>query len=137
MSSFIGVVHKEPDSDYGVCFPDFPGCITAGSTIDEAKDLAQESLALHMDGMVEDGQDIPEPSRLEEIMKNPDFSDGVAFLVVSAPDAKPKTLRINISIPENTLRLIDSAAREQGLSRSAFLVRAASREAGDSRTEGK
>ena len=137
MASFIGVVHKEQDSNYGVSFPDFPGCITVGSTIDEAKDMAQEALAFHIEGMIEDGQDIPRPSRLEDIMKNPDFSDGVAFLVVSAPDAKPKTLRINISIPENTLRLIDSAARQKGLSRSAFLVRAASREASDTRGEEK
>ena len=40
MPNYIAVVHKEPASDYGVSFPDFPGCITAGKTIDEAKDLA-------------------------------------------------------------------------------------------------
>ena len=43
MPNYIAVVHKEPDSDYGVSFPDFPGCITAGKTIDAAKDLALKS----------------------------------------------------------------------------------------------
>ena len=30
MPSYIAIIHKEPESDYGVSFPDFPGCITAG-----------------------------------------------------------------------------------------------------------
>ena len=37
MASYIAVIHKDPDSDFGVSFPDFPGCITAGATIDEVK----------------------------------------------------------------------------------------------------
>ncbi len=39
MASYIAAVHKDPDSVFGVSFPDFPGCITAGDTIDEAKNL--------------------------------------------------------------------------------------------------
>ena len=39
MANYIAVVHKDPKSDFGVSFPDFPGCITAGSSIDEAKDI--------------------------------------------------------------------------------------------------
>jgi len=35
MASYIAVIHKDPDSDFGVSFPDFPDCITAGATIDE------------------------------------------------------------------------------------------------------
>jgi predicted RNase H-like HicB family nuclease len=37
MANYIAVVHKDPNGDFGVFFPDFPGCITAGGTIDEAK----------------------------------------------------------------------------------------------------
>jgi hypothetical protein len=40
MANHIAIVHKEPESDFGVSFPDFPGCITAGGNIDEAKDTA-------------------------------------------------------------------------------------------------
>ena len=55
----IAIVHKETESDFGVSFPDFPGCITAGKNIDEAKDMAQEALTLHIQGMLEDGEQLP------------------------------------------------------------------------------
>ena len=65
MPNYIAVVHKEPASDYGVSFPDFPGCITAGTTIDEAKDMASEALLLHVEGLREDGEPRPAPSNFE------------------------------------------------------------------------
>ena len=81
MPSYIAIIHKEPESDYGVSFPDFPGCITAGVTLDEAKDMAVEALTGHIRCLLEDGEEIPAPSPLETIMATPDFADGVAFLV--------------------------------------------------------
>ena len=125
MSNYIGVVHKDPDSDYGVSFPDFPGCVTAGSTIDEAKDMAHEALCLHTKGILEDGEKIPDPSSLEGIMADPENADAIAFLVVAIPDQKPKSVRVNITVPENTLRQIDAMAKKRGMSRSSFLVHAA------------
>jgi predicted RNase H-like HicB family nuclease len=125
MANFIAIVHKEPKSDFGVSFPDFPGCITAGNDIDEAKDMAQEALTLHIRGMLEDGEQLPSPSRLEEIMNDPDYANAVAYLVVSVPDAKPRTVRVNVTVPEMTLKQIDAAAKKQGMSRSSFLVHAA------------
>lgn len=125
MSNYIAVVHKDPDSDYGVSFPDFPGCITAGSTIDEAKDMAHEALSLHTKGMLEDGDKIPDPSSLENIMGDSENADAIAFLMVTIPDPKPKTVRVNITVPEDTLRRIDATAKKRGMSRSSFLVHAA------------
>jgi len=89
MANYIAVLHKDPNSDFGVTFPDFPGCITAGSSIDEAKDMAHDALSLHIKGMLEDGENIPAPSKLENIMDDPDYSDGAAILVVSVCEAKP------------------------------------------------
>jgi predicted RNase H-like HicB family nuclease len=57
---YIAYLHKEKKSDYGVSFPDFPGCITAGETLDEARRNAVEALSLHIKGMLEDGEEIPE-----------------------------------------------------------------------------
>lgn len=125
MSNYIAIVHKDPKSDFGVSFPDFPGCITAGKNIDEAKDMAQGALTLHLQGMIEDGDPLPSPLKLEEIMNDPDYSDAAAFLVVSVPDSKPRTVRVNITLPELTLKQIDTAAKKRGMSRSSFLVHAA------------
>jgi predicted RNase H-like HicB family nuclease len=127
MPTYIAIIHKDPESDYGVSFPDFPGCITAGATLDEAKDMAGEALMGHIRCLLEDGEEIPPPSLLETVMAIPDFADGVAFLVsVSLPSSK--TVRVNISVPENDLRQIDALAKKQGMSRSAFLIQAAKRE---------
>lgn len=122
MANYIAIIHKESKTDFGISFPDFPGCITAGQTVDEAKDLAQEALALHVKGMIEDGDEMPAPSKLEDIMADADYADAVAYLVVSIPDTKPRTVRVNITVPEMTLKQIDAAAKKKGMSRSSFLV---------------
>jgi len=64
---YIAYLHKEADSDFGVSFPDFPGCVTAGRTLEEARRLAVEALQLHVCGMTEDGEPIPEPSTLDDL----------------------------------------------------------------------
>ena len=125
MSNYIAIVHKDTKSDFSVSFPDFPGCITAGENIDEAKDMSEDALTLHIKGMIEDGGTLPFPSKLEDIMNDPDFNDAAAFLVVSVPDSKPRTVRVNITLPETTLKQIDAAAKKNGMSRSSFLVHAA------------
>jgi predicted RNase H-like HicB family nuclease len=59
---YIAYLHKDRDSDFGVSFPDFPGCVTAGRTLEEARRMAAEALALHIAGMIEDGEMVPDPS---------------------------------------------------------------------------
>jgi len=78
---YIAIIHKDPDSDFGVSFPDFPGCITAGRSLDEAKDMALEALTGHIDVMRETGETLPDPSSFDQVMSNPQFQDGVAFVV--------------------------------------------------------
>ncbi len=48
MTVFIALLRKDPASDFGVDFPDFPGCVTAGSTVDEAVAMAREALGGHI-----------------------------------------------------------------------------------------
>ena len=120
MTSCIGLIRKDTDSDFGVDFPDFPGCISAGTTLDEARRMAQEALELHVGGMIEDGEALPVGSSLEAIMADPENADAVAF-VVTVPDAADRTVRVNITLPERLLRRIDERAKN----RSAFLARVA------------
>jgi predicted RNase H-like HicB family nuclease len=124
MRQYIALIHKDPDSDFGVSFPDLPGVITAGSTLDEARDNAVEALALHLEGMAEDGEAVPEPSSLEDVMATAENRDGVAVLI-PAPVADVKSVRINITLPANVLNEIDRHAEREGFSRSGFLAKAA------------
>jgi len=130
MADYIALIHKEPTSDYGVSFPDFPGCVTAGVTLDEARREAAEALALHIDGMIEDGDAIPAPSSLEDVMAERENREAVAFLV-PAPARQARAVRVSITLPEDVLADIDRLAGCQGLSRSAFLARAARRAMSD------
>ena len=126
MSSYIALMRKEEGSDFGVDFPDFPGCVTAGKNLEDARRMAEEALRFHAEGLLEDGESLPEPSNLETVTSDPANQDAVAFLV-SLPPSVAKTVRVNISVPEPALRRIDDYARSHGLSRSAFLTRAALR----------
>ena len=124
MRQYIGLIHKDADSDYGVSFPDLPGCVTAGRDLDEARAMAEEALALHLQGVAEDGEAAPEPSSLQDIMADPDNRAGVAILV-AAPHASSRAIRVNVTIPEDVLEDIDRHAEREGMTRSGFLVKAA------------
>jgi predicted RNase H-like HicB family nuclease len=121
---YIALLFKDSDSDFGVSFPDFPGCVAAGETLEEARAQAAEALQFHIEGMLENGEEIPAGSTLDEIYKHEDFSaEAVAFMVdVALPD---KQVRFNLSAKESHLAAIDIAADRAGLNRSAFMVQAA------------
>jgi predicted RNase H-like HicB family nuclease len=126
MRQYIALIHKDADSDYGVSFPDLPGCVTAGVDLDDARRMAEEVLALHLAGMAEDEEPVPEPSSLEAVMADRESRDAVAILV-KAPQATSKAVRVNLTIPEDELGQIDKFAAEQGYTRSGFLLHAAKR----------
>jgi predicted RNase H-like HicB family nuclease len=75
---YIAYLHKERKSDFGVSFPDFPGCVTSGKTLDEARRMAAEALNLHIEGMIEDGEPIPEASA---VANDTAIKGAVAFLL--------------------------------------------------------
>ncbi len=86
MADYIALLSKDRDSDYGVDFPDFPGCVTAGTNPEEARELALEALCMHIEGMIEDGEPIPAPSPIEKVRSDPENSDAIDILVVSVSD---------------------------------------------------
>jgi predicted RNase H-like HicB family nuclease len=120
MTSYIALLRKQPRSDYGVDFPDFPGCVTAGRTLEEARRMATEALAFHVSGMREDGAPIPPPSSVDKIMADPHNHKAIAFLV-DLPESAPRAVRINVSLPEDIVQSIDRVSAN----RSRFLADAA------------
>jgi len=120
------VIHKDEDSDYGVTVPDLPGCFSAGSTTDEAIAMAREAIELHLEGLTEEGQVVPQPGTVEQYRDLPDYKGGTwAIVSVDPANLRLKARRINITVPERTLETIDRFARSQGETRSGFLVKAA------------
>jgi predicted RNase H-like HicB family nuclease len=92
---YIAYLHKDQKSDFGVSFPDFPGCVTAGKTLDEARRMAVEALSLHIEGMMEDGEAIPEASTLDALAKDPAMKGAVGAAEArdragSCPTSRPR-----------------------------------------------
>ncbi|HEU0070810.1 MAG TPA: type II toxin-antitoxin system HicB family antitoxin [Alphaproteobacteria bacterium] len=86
MATYIALVRQEDTSSYGVSFPDFPGLVSGGETMEEAMENAPQGLAFHIAGMLEDGEKVPAPSPLSEIMADQNNSDARAVLI-EAPSA--------------------------------------------------
>jgi len=125
MTNYIAVVHKDFATEYGVSFPDFPGCVTGGSSLDEVKEIAIEALSGHIKTMQEFSEKIPRPSKLDDIIADPDYANAISFIVVSISGLKSKIVRVNITLPEDVLHKIDVTAKNRGMSRYSFLTHAA------------
>lgn len=64
---YLVVVEKGPTS-YGAYVPDLPGCVAAGDSPEEVLQFIREAIELHIDGLREDGQPIPEPSSFSTVV---------------------------------------------------------------------
>ncbi len=75
------VIHKDRNSGYGVTVPDLPGCFSAGNTLDDAIDSAHEAITCHLEGLLMDGETIPEQAPLEVHRAGKEFRVGTWALV--------------------------------------------------------
>lgn len=123
---FPVVLHSDDGVRFGVTVPDLPGCFSAGDTFDDALDSVVEAIALQLEGLTEEGGDIPVPRPIAEHRAQPDFADGVwAAVDVDVSRFEGKAEKINITLPRRLLAKIDSYAKSHGATRSGFLAEAA------------
>ena len=127
MATVVALIHGQRGA-YGASFPDFPGCISGGETLDETLRRARETLAVHIAMMAEAGDPMPMVRDLDTVASDPalaeDFADAVLVSAVDV-DLPGRSLRLNISLDERLVERIDRRARELGESRSGFLAAAA------------
>ncbi len=80
---YPGVVSRDEGSDYGIHFPDLPGCISVGRDQSELAVMAAEALEFHLEGMIGEGTVLPEPTRIEDLTVS--SSDGnIGIILVTA-----------------------------------------------------
>jgi predicted RNase H-like HicB family nuclease len=116
---YPAILEKEPESAFGVTFPDFPGLVSAGNTAEEALVNAHEALAGHIALMVQDGDKLPEPTSVETVTADPEIKVVAITLVGVTIPGKAK--RVNVTLDEALLEEIDEVAEN----RSRFLAEAA------------
>ena len=90
MQGYFAVVEKEPASDFGVFFPDLPGCVTAGSDFAEAVAWAHEALTLHVEDMTP--EELPPASSLAQLEASDLYQlarDNVVAVIRIVPSQAP------------------------------------------------
>lgn len=113
---------------FGVIVPDLPGCFSAGDTFDEAVSSAAEAITLWIEDAIENGQNVPRPSPLDELRAGSEWSGPEwiwGFAAVNPALFDESAERINITLPRRILARLDRRAREENESRSGMIARLA------------
>ena len=128
---YDGAICGKPGS-YGIVFPEFMGCISAGDTLDKVSAMGHEALQFHIEGMLEDGLPVPEPRRytIEQVAADmdddPDDPLGETWVVivpVTVNVAEPQD-DVALELPPSLARDVDEFAAD----RRRFIIDATRRE---------
>ena len=63
------IIIEQAQANFSAYAPDLPGCITTGRTIEETRRNMQEAIGLHLRGMLEDGEALPEPTTIAGVVE--------------------------------------------------------------------
>ncbi len=113
---YPAVLEKAEKKTFAVWLPDFPDCVAAGRTPDEAVEKAQARLSDIVDGLAEQDREMPEPTALDAIARPKTF---LAFVMVSVAPPDPSE-RVNVYLPKRLIAKVDARAADLGMSRSSF-----------------
>jgi predicted RNase H-like HicB family nuclease len=115
---YPAVLERGAKKTFGVWFPDFPDCVSAGTSQEQAIEKAESALAQAVDLLVERERPLPEPTPIERIAI-PKSCPFVAFFVVGVEPPDPSD-RVNIYLPKSVIARADRRAAELGMTRSSF-----------------
>ncbi|TXT41351.1 MAG: hypothetical protein FD135_407 [Comamonadaceae bacterium] len=113
----------DPGHAHGVTFPDFAGCFSAADEWSDLPAAIQEAVQAHFHG---EPEAVPPPTPLEVLTADPQYQGGVWLLAdvdLSRIDTQP--VRLNVSLPSNLVKQIDTWASAHHMTRSGFLAKAA------------
>ena len=118
------ILHTDDNKQFGVTIPDLPGCFSQGNCVENAVDNAREAILFHAQGLVSAKQSVPLPS---EIVDLADFHGDAGTSFIAYADVDIESLlgparRINITIKEANLQIIDIRAKARGMYRSEYLA---------------
>jgi len=126
---YLGIVEKEPDSAFGIWFPDMPGCFPAADDFDDLPRVAAEILRQHVEALESNGRTVSSPRSIAEVLAGKDvrkaLRNGATTMLVPLLADAGRTVRVNVTVERGLLDQIDEAAEARGLTRSAFLAQAA------------
>lgn len=126
---YLCVIEKDPDSAYGVWFPDMPGAYGAADDFEDVIREAGTVLRLHVEALEASGKSVPAPRSYEQVVGSQEvrkaIAAGATAAVVPLLADGGRSVRINLSMERGLVDQIDAAAKARGLTRSSFLAQAA------------
>lgn len=124
-------IHQAESGSFSGFVPDIPGCYFAGETIDDAIADAHSAIDAHLEYQSEQGESIPFAQTVAAHLDDGDCRGGIwAYVDINLTKYDGKTVKLNITLPQNLLNNIDAyvAGHDEYTSRSGFLAELARRE---------
>jgi predicted RNase H-like HicB family nuclease len=115
---YPAVLERGAKGTFGAWFPDFPGCVAAGKSQEEAIEKAENTLAQAVDALIEQDRALPSPTPFGRIVL-PKGCDLLAYFIVGVDPPDPSE-RVNVYLPKSLIGRVDRRAAELGMSRSSF-----------------
>jgi predicted RNase H-like HicB family nuclease len=115
---YPAVLERGAKGTFGAWFPDFPGCVAAGKSQEEAIEKAENKLAQVVDALIEQDRALPSPTPFGRIVL-PKGCDLLAYFIVGVDPPDPYE-RVNVYLPKSLIGRVDRRAAELGMSRSSF-----------------
>lgn len=124
MTSYIGILEKEPTSLWGIWFPDLPGCVSAAETSELVLQYAPEALDLWLADSRETGVEAPRARSVDELRRDDPYvaealaKGDIAVLIAPRDDSD------QVLLGRESIAQVDEAAAHQGITRHDFVRRA-------------
>jgi len=110
---YPAVFHSNDDGTFTVIFPDLPGCITEGKSLENALYMAQDAMTVWLEYALDHKEPVPAASPLQSVILEPDeFAN-----LIRAEVRDNRAVRRTVSIP----KWMDDKVSEAGLSLSRVL----------------
>ena len=103
---------------YGVVFPDLPGCVAMGYTVDDALVNAEAAMRDWVDEMEKSGWHVNSPSPFQSI----DVPKGSQLVSIPLIRVSGRKVRANLTLDEGVAAFIDSEARRRKMTRTAYIT---------------
>ena len=103
---------------YGVVFPDLPGCVAMGYTVEDALINAEDALRDYTLDADQDGESLPEPSPFQSI----DVPKGSQLVSMPLIRVSGRKVRANLTLDDGVAAFIDSEARRRKMTRTAYIT---------------
>ncbi|MGX5805050.1 type II toxin-antitoxin system HicB family antitoxin [Bradyrhizobium sp. Arg314] len=115
---YPAVLERGAKGTFGAWFPDFPGSVAGGKSLEETIEKAECTLAKAVDLLFEHGKSLPEPTPIDGIVL-PKGCDLLAYFIVGV-DPPDQSERVNVYLPTSLIAEADRYAAALGMSRSSF-----------------